>query len=36
MVPELNQNGTKWSLARLKRGQTTPKLKATLTNYLEH
>ena len=36
MVPELNQNGTKWSLSRLKRGQTAPKLETPLSNYLEH
>ena len=35
MIPELNQNGTKWSLSRLKRGQTTPKLETPLSNYLE-
>ena len=35
MVPELTQNGTKWSLTRLKRGQTTPKLKTLLNIYLE-
>ena len=35
MIPELNQNGTKWSLSRPKRGQTTPKLEAPLRNYLD-
>ena len=35
MVPELNKNGTKWGQTSPKRGQTTPKLKTLLNNYLE-
>ena len=35
MVPELTKNAQKWSLTRLERGQTTPKLKKILNNYLK-
>ena len=35
MVPELTKMAQKYSLTRLKRGQTTPKIKTPLNNYLE-